>query len=206
MSTKNRNLYTGGFYHVFNRGVDKRITFYNEEDFERFLNYLIKCNSIFSYRRRNYLKDRPLVRLHAYCLMNNHFHLFVEQVEERGIERFMQKIGTGYAGYFNKKYQRSGRLFEMVYKSEHIEHDPQFLHISRYIHMNPLDLIQKGWKKRGVIDTDRAEKFLEEYPWSSYKIYLGEPSNIVDPFFILSQFESVNDYRSFIGRWFLKRS
>ena len=136
------------YYHIYNRGVDKRTLFKNTQDYAVFLNYLkeylsplpekhpqrqIAVNNK-DYQCRNYCNSVILI---AYCLMINHFHLLIKQTAARNIELFMRSFATRYASYFNKRYQRSGTLFEGPYKAVLIDSDEQLLHLSRYIHLNP---------------------------------------------------------------------
>jgi len=109
-----RKIELGGFYHIYNRGVEKRTVFCDNEDNIMFLHHLYALNNKESlpnlYKERTLvIPDRePLVTIHGFCLMKNHYHLLVEEIEEGGISKFMQKIGTGYTMYFNKKYERTG--------------------------------------------------------------------------------------------------
>ena len=136
------------YYHIYNRGVDKRTLFKNTQDYAVFLNYLkeylsplpekhpqrqIAVNNK-DYQCRNYCNSVILI---AYCLMTNHFHLLIKQTDARNIELFMRSFATRYTSYFNKRYQRSGTLFEGPYKAVLIDSDEQLLHLSRYIHLNP---------------------------------------------------------------------
>ena len=92
-------------------------------------------------------KEKPLVSILSYCLMPNHFHLILYEHTENGISKFMGKLLTAYSMYFNKKYDRSGPLFTHPFRSEHINNDSQYMYIFSYIHLNPLSIIQKNWKK-----------------------------------------------------------
>ena len=141
-----------GYYHIYNRGVEKRIIFQDEQDYKVFLAYLkvylnpptkpgnriviIKNKTFKTYTRplNNYHQQLDLL---SYCLMPNHFHLLVRQNENRIIESFMRSLSTKYSVYFNKRYDRVGSLFQGPYKAVLIEHDNQLLHLSRYIHLNP---------------------------------------------------------------------
>lgn len=146
---------TGEFYHVYNRGTDKRTIFSDENDFTRFFESMLEFNtlepigSLFenSFRKKNQLggsasketiKDtkEKLVNIVAYCLNPNHFHLILQQVAERGIEKFMQRLGTGYTMYFNNKYDRSGSLFQGRFKAVHIDSNEYLLHVSAYVNLN----------------------------------------------------------------------
>ncbi len=136
------------FYHVFNRGTDKRRVFLTKKDYERFLSLLYVCNSDTAIHlsdiphptlANTLARERgdPLVEIGAYCLMPNHFHLLIRQREEDGIGRFMQKVITGYTMYFNRKNDRTGVLFQGRYKAVHAEEDTHLKYLLSYIHLNP---------------------------------------------------------------------
>ena len=138
----------GEYYHVFNRGVEKRDIFLDTEDLERFLESVQAFNSVetvgslFEHRFNKMrapngeaMQER-LVELISYCLNPNHFHLLLRQVAERGIQKFMQKLGTGYTNYFNERYKRTGALFQGRYKAVHVGSNEQLLHTSVYVNLN----------------------------------------------------------------------
>ena len=136
------------FYHIFNRGNDKRNVFNDKFDFYRFLqsmhefNLLEPIGSIYEYSFiKDEVKDRAskkgnLVNFVAYCLNPNHFHLILQQIADKGIEKFMQRLGTGYSKYFNKKYKKSGSLFQGTFKARHIDSNEYLLHLSAYVNLN----------------------------------------------------------------------
>ncbi len=207
------------FYHIFNRGVEKRIIFNETNDYLRFVRSLFEFNDELSVEDIRYqifndpIKEleirRPrklLVDIACFCLMPNHFHLVLNQLKEGGISKFMQKLGNGYTKYFNTKYERSGVLFQGTFKTVPILTDAQLLHISRYIHLNPVELIESQWKERGVEDWRKVQKFLESYQWSSYLDYIGQKnfSYLVNPRFISEQFKSAGEYKKFIKIWVIK--
>jgi len=134
--------------------------------------------------------------------MPNHFHLILTPLVENGIQKFMRKVGTGYAMYFNEKYKRSGSLFENRYKAILINSDSYFLHLTRYIHLNPVKLLYPDWKERKV-KWGKIEKFLKDYRWSSLPFYLGivKNSNILNSKLIEKHLEvKIGDaYERFIG-------
>ncbi len=161
------------FYHVFNRGVDKRKVFMENKDYSRFLfglrdfndenssinlcrRIIVENNSVSVGHRmslKTKQKDRkPVIKIHCSCLMPNHFHLILEQLEENGISKFMQKLGIGYTKYFNQKYERSGVLFQGKFKAVLIDRDEYLNYLKQYIYMNPLDLFELGWKENGLKD------------------------------------------------------
>lgn len=196
---------TNGFYHLYNRGVDKRNIFEDNKDHTVFLHYL-----------RYYLspkkeKENPLPRtilqknlageinLLTYCLMPNHFHLLVKQKSERAIEAFLRCLATSYVIYFNKRYNRVGHLFQGTYKAVLVENEEQLLYLSRYIHRNPLG-------HQSIPNSASLKKILESF-YSSYKDYLGgRTTSWVRPELILSYFRrtcsrTANDllsYQSFV--------
>lgn len=169
------------FYHLINRGVDKRPIAQDDEDRVRFIHDLFVMNdrqSVLNFelpdRQHQTRRRKLLVRLHAFCLMGNHYHLLVSEVAPKGISIFMKKLNMGYAKYFNKKYERSGALWQGKFKKKRIERDAHFMYIPYYIHLNPLDFVMPEWREGKVRDTNEALKCLEKYRWSSHLDYLGE--------------------------------
>lgn len=170
------------FYHVYNRGTERRETFLDDADRARFITQLVVFNDVDSARkdlriRRSVIssaRPKPYANLVAFALMPNHFHLLLEQVEDDGVTRLMQRLGTGYTMYFNKRHSRTGRLFEMTYKALGVEDDGYFTHLTRYIHLNPLELAEPDWKSCGVADPRKSLEYLAKYPWSSAQHYLGK--------------------------------
>lgn len=146
----------------------------------------------------------PLVEIVAYCLMPNHFHLLLREVEEGGVSKFMQKLTTGYTMYFNKRHDRNGSLFQGRFKATHVADDRYMRYLISYIHLNPIKLIEPKWKEIGITDKTRAEQYLGEYAQSSYMDYLGRkrPENI-----ILTQeaspeyFSTGADFKTFVTEW-----
>ena len=147
------------YYHIYNRGVEKRNVFMNPKDLGRFLKSIKEFNttnligSIAEKARRNTreLSSRfgKLVNIIAYCLNQNHFHFILEPVAENGIEKFMHRLATGYTNYFNEKYKRSGALFQGRYKAKHISSNEYLLHLGVYVNLN--NLIHKGLNKNWMI-------------------------------------------------------
>ncbi len=139
------------YYHVYNRGVEKRKIFLDEQDFTVFLGLLKKylgedepkAKMPRSVNRHRVPKLTDEVRLLTYCLMPNHFHLLLFQYSQDGVQKLMRRVMTGYAMYFNNRYDRVGSLFQGPYKASHITKDSYLLHISRYIHLNPAEY--KSW-------------------------------------------------------------
>lgn len=175
----------GEIYHILNRGVDKRNIFLKDEDYFRFIHDLYEFNdespALNIYYRRSYgfgnhkdkLDRKIIVDILAFCLLPNHFHLLVRQIQDGGIQNFMKKIGAGYANYFNIQNRRTGTLFEGRFKAVLIKSDQHLLHLPYYIHLNPLDLYESSWRERKIKNYKKAIEFLENYRWSSLPDYLG---------------------------------
>ena len=173
------------FYHLYNRGTDKRAIFLDEKDYNRFMTLLFTANSSNAIHLSNYdwkdfkslfqlKRKETLVDIGSYCLMPNHFHLLVHEKVENGITNFTQKLLTAYSMYFNKKYSRTGSLFEGRFKARHADDDQYLKYLFSYIHLNPIKLIDSQWKENGISSRERAEKYLTQYPYSSYKDYMGD--------------------------------
>jgi putative transposase len=171
------------FYHVYNRGTDKRKTFTENADCARFVHDLFEFNDTAhapEYNRRahvghpmSHMREK-LVDIHAWCLMPNHYHLLLSPRTENGIALFMKKVNMGYSKYFNEKYERTGSLWQGKYKKLLIERDAHFLYIPYYIHLNPLDLAFPEWREGKVRDAGKALAYLSRYRWSSHLDYLGD--------------------------------
>ena len=174
----------GEWYHCFNRGVDKRNVFENEHDANRFLMLLYLANGVESVGLYNIQKPmlkkvlqshrgNQLVSIGAYCLMPNHFHLLLKEVTDGGISIFMRKLGIAYAMYFNAKNDRVGNLFIRPFRSRHVGTDRYFQRVLEYIHCNPAELYESGWKSGKVRNLNLLEKKLVEYPYSSFGSYVN---------------------------------
>ena len=185
MSIRKTNLVQGEYYHIYNRGNSKQKIFNDKEDYLRFISLLYISNTNESFNLYDLARDKNfnlyeikrnnlLVNIGAYCLMPNHFHILIKEIEEGGISKFMQKIGTAYSMYYNKKYERSGGLFEGKFKSQHADTDRHLKYLFSYIHLNPIKLIQKDWKEKGIRNIKEAKDYLSKYSFSSYLDYIGE--------------------------------
>ncbi len=183
---------TGEYYHIYNRGIDKRVIFKSQRDYERFMMLLYIANSAEkrSFRLDDILnkqhkkfhevlllnKGTSLVSIGGWCLMSNHFHLLVRQDVDGGITKFMKKLGVGYAMYFNIKYQRKGALFGGLFKSKLIGVDDIYMrHLFGYVHLNPLDIGFSGWEENiDTYNTKEMRNFLASYRYSSHADYVGK--------------------------------
>ncbi|MEK7177516.1 MAG: transposase [Patescibacteria group bacterium] len=211
MPAKNsvKTYISNGFYHIYNRGVEKRKIFLDEQDYRVFLSYLklylspveetiesTNKNSNLDYEeksskifRLNELKNFfNKIKLISYVLIPNHFHLELQQIGIKDIENFMRCLITKYTMYFNKKYKRVGPLFQGRYKAVSIFGNESLLDLSIYIHLNPLELLTK-------------EQLLESYQWSSYPAYIGNHEvKWLSKELVLSSFKGRESYRSFLMR------
>ncbi|GBE04808.1 transposase IS200 like protein [bacterium BMS3Abin10] len=200
-------------YHIFNRGVDKRDVFLDDQDYFRFIHNLFEFNDEEPALNVNYYFDpktmtvssrlapkdskprKNLVEIMAFALMPNHFHLLVKQKSDGGITKFMRKLGTGYTNYFNKKYERSGVLFQGKFKAVMLDKQEHLQYLPTYIHLNPLGL---NYGSRTSIDWRKGMKFLEEYRWSSFPDYIGKKNfpSVTQRDFILEMFGGEKQYKN----------
>ncbi len=211
----------GEIYHIVIRAIDGINLFRGRGDYFRMIHDLFEFNNlspvistqrVFYHRNKNETGSDPvsferrerklLVEILTFCLMPNHVHLLVRQLQDDGIRKFMQKFG-GYATYFNKKYQRKGHLFQGRYGAVHVKDDRQLMTVFVYIHTNPIAILYPGWKEKGIKDAERAIKFLGEYRWSSYLDYLGAKNfpSITNRDFLTNLMGGQNDCREFIEDW-----
>jgi putative transposase len=185
-------------YHIYNRGVEKRKVFMDDNDYLRFVHDLFEFNDeqpVLSSNIRlcarkpsraqestasqcleigtpNIKRKRKLlVDILAFCLMPNHFHILLRQRVDNGVSKFMQKF-LGYTMYFNEKYKRVGPLFQGKFKAVLVENEAHHLHIPNYIHLNPLGLLVSE-SRNTKINCEDALEFLKNYRWSSFRDYIG---------------------------------
>ncbi len=192
------------YYHIFNRGNNKQKIFFNNNDYDRFVKLLYLCNTKINFNFRDDIiknkidaydfdRGKPIVSIGAWVLMPNHFHLYIK-ISPRShlgkvgqmdaISYFIQKLCTSYSMYINKKHERTGKLFEGVFRSTHIENDEQAKYNFSYIHLNPVKLIDPLWKENGIKNLDKTLDFLGKYKWSSYLDFkkIQRPENkIISP-------------------------
>lgn len=194
----------GEFFHCYTRGIDKRITFQDTHDYERFLQALYICNNTDPFDRdsiSNYFHDsilkldrgEQLVSIVAYCLMPNHYHLVLQEITEGGIVRFMQKVGTMYTMYFNAKNDRVGGLFIGPFRSKHIDNDQYLKKVVSYIHLNPAELFEPEWKGGKVRDIKTLETQLRSYRFSSLPDYSG-PARSEHRILDWNSIRNINDF------------
>ena len=217
---RNIRFVNEGIYHVYNRSVEKREIFVDDQDRFRFIHDLFEFNDeapavnlyykrplIQSYeakpRKIEQQKRKLLVEILAFVVMPNHFHLLLRQIKENGISNFMHKLGTGYTMYFNQKYERAGSLFQGTYKAILVNQEAHFIHLPYYIHLNPLDLKFPEWRDREIKNYKQAMKFLENYRWSSFLDYIGKKNfpSVTQREFLNEFFEGPENYKKDVMKW-----
>lgn len=197
----------GEHYHIYGRGTGKQIIFLDTRDYVRFLFLILYfqspiiiynigsiINSFIKYKTfrisknssEQILKQRS-VKLVAFTLMPNHFHLIVLELKEGGISEYMQRVLTAYSKYFNIKYKKSGHVFQGPFQATHIDKDEYLLHLSAYIHRNQREIIK--WKNKE-----------HDYPWSSYQDCIKENrwGEFLENNIIIDRFKNKNEYRHFV--------
>jgi len=187
----------GEYYHIFNRGTDKRTIFNEPNDSGRFFQSMIEFNAekpIGSIYENSFRKettdvvkpDKPLVSFLAYCLNPNHYHFILRPLSDKGIERFMHRLGTGYTNYFNEKYKRNGVLFQGKFKATHIDTNEYLLHVSAYVNLN-FKIHQLG---------SPASKLVVKSSWEEYVSKPGG-EDMCDKDIIIGQFKKSHHYKKF---------
>jgi len=202
----------GEYYHVYNRGVEKRNIFIKDRDWIRFHNLLYLANDTKSFRFpilgneffNTIDRGDPIVAVGAYVLMPNHFHILIKEIVQDGISQFMKKLTTGYSMYFNKVNDRVGPLFQNRFKAEHVGNDEYLKYLYAYIHLNPIKLIDPKWKENGIKNYNNSLKFLRQYRYSSYDDYTG--INRKEGIILLKKefpdyFLGMYAFKSFVNDW-----
>lgn len=229
MAKKNVQLINEEIYHICYRAVGDSVIFNDENDYYRgifSLYELNNANAVSIWLRRIQRKKEKLlqgrtsqfsekdannsvpirdifVEILAFCFMPNHIHLLLKQLKDGGISQFMQKVGGGYANYFNKKHNRKGHLFNR-FKAFHIATNDQLKNVVTYIHCNPISLIEPGWKENGIKNPKAVLDFLENtYRWSSYWDYLGKKNfpSVTNRDFILGVMDGSNGIKEAVRSW-----
>lgn len=190
------SLVEGEYYHIFNRGVDKRTIFKDNDDFSRFLLSMVEFNSVepigsifeHSFKQKPKLghpvsksnkKHKPLVEFVVFCLNKNHFHFILKQLVKDGITKFMHKLTMGFSKYFNERNERSGSLFQGRFKSVHVKSNEQLIHLSAYVNLNNI--------VHGYTNNNQFK--------SSWGEYLLNGKGICNKDIVIGQFKNIHDYR-----------
>ncbi len=205
MSLRNQSFAPGEYYHLYNRGTEKRKIFLDKKDYEHFLFLMYICNSVKSMELRkigkNFDRQETIVDIGAYCLMPNHLHILIREKIENGISKYMLKLMTAYSMYFNKKYERTGKLCEGKFKSAYISNDKYLKYLYSYIHLNPTKIIDRNWKEKKKQNVAKLLKYTFKYPFSSLKEYLNLKFMILNPLEFPAYFKKPNDHKKELFEW-----
>lgn len=182
MSTRKVLFVPGEYYYIHNRGNGSQNIFREERDYEHFARLLFACNQKANFKLDSVGRDKDLfsiekkdrlVDIVAYSLLPGHFHLLITEVSEGSISKFMQKLSTAYVMYHNKKYKRTGTLFEGKFKSEHADTDRKLKYIFSSIHLSPMKITEKNSSAGETEEKNFILRYLKSYPYSSFIDYLG---------------------------------
>ena len=211
------------YFHIYNRGNSKQKIFLNDRDKSHFIKLLYLSNSKKNFNFRDDIIDKKidawdfergetLVSIGAWVLMPNHFHIYItspspgegEKDDNSNIVLFMHKLSMSYVKYFNKKYNRTGALFEGRFKSTYVKDDNQAKYLFSYIHLNPVKLIEPRWKEEGIKDINATLAHLNNYKWSSYDDHRGidrQENKILQLDSFPEYFSDIRDFNSEIFSW-----
>lgn len=205
MALRKQIFAPGEYYHLYNRGTERRTIFLDEQDYRHFLFLMYICNTEKSITLRsigeNFDRGETIIDIGIFCLMPNHFHLVVREKIDNGISTYMRKLLTAYSMYFNKKYKRTGKLYEGVFKSIHVAKDTYMKYLYSYTHLNPAKLIDKNWKEKRSQPTIKLLEFIFEYQYSSLKEYSDEKFKIINPAQFPDYFKKPDDHRKELFEW-----
>ena len=227
MPRRKEQFVNGEIYHIIVKGIDENVIFKDIDDHYRGIFSIYEFNNtkpVVIFKRRQKIKafknrfqkfsrgrastdfpdERdPLVEILAFCFMPNHIHLLLRQLKDDGITKFMSKVGTGYGGYFNRKYSRQGYVFQKRFTAVHIKTNEQLKTVFVYIHTNGISLIEPKWKEIGIKNPEKVIKFLEDYKWSSYPDYIGKKNfpSVTDREFMLNIMGGEKGCREFVESW-----
>lgn len=204
MAERKVKFVEGEIYHVYNRGNFRHEIFHDKQDYDRFKKIMyiangekrFKFKDILKYENNlyNFKKGDEEVCIFAYVLMPNHFHLLV-QIKNRaidtgdrkslvnknlnnGLSNFMKRLTSAYSMYYNRKYRKTGGLFEGKFKAEHVLRFEYFKYLFSYIHLNPIKLFQSDWKEIGILDAKRTNEFINNFEHSSFREYFSEDKRV----------------------------
>lgn len=190
-------------YHVFNRSIARLPIFIEKNDYERVLDLInyyrfskpplrfshykrLSIEQKVEFKKSFMIDENSMLEILAYCIMPNHFHFLLKPKKDNAVSDFMRNLQNSYSKYFNTKRERTGSLFQFMFKAVRMETDQQLLHVSRYIHLNP------------VTSYLREIEDLEFYEWSSFKDYVFNTNSFVNKEMVLGGFKSEQDYRKFV--------
>jgi len=214
-------------YHVVLRAIDENLIFKDTDDYYRgiFSIYEFNTTKPVSIKEQRKIRTRikkaargltsgnsvvfekdereKMVEILSFCFMPNHIHLLLKQLKNNGVTDFMRKVGTGYAGYFNRKYNRKGHVFQNRFLAVLIKDDNQLKIVFTYVHANPISLIEPNWKEVGIKESEKTIGFLENYKWSSYQDYIGKKNfpSVTERKFLSEIMDKEQGCKNFIENW-----
>ncbi len=204
MAERKQEFAIDEYYHLYNRGTEKKIIFQDKHDYHHFLFLMYICNTKKSLILRdigkNFDRGKTIVDIGAYCLMPNHFHILVREKVEFGISTYMRKLMTAYSMYFNKKYTRTGKLYEGVFKATLCEEDRYLKYLYSYIHLNPAKLIDKNWRD-AKMKSNKLLDYVFSYPYSSLSEYVNLEYKITNPSAFPFYFNRPIDHKRELFEW-----
>lgn len=202
MTTHSPKLTTGEIYHVYNRTIGKENIFISQRNLSKFIQVINYYRYNQSFKLSKFLSlpyqiqeeillsrknKQPIVEIFAFALMPNHFHFLIRQLENKGITHFASNIQNSFAKYYNLITDRVGGLFQRSFKAKRIQTAEEFIHVSRYIHLNPVT--------SGLIEFEK----LIDYPWTSFSWYIFKSNNIfISKEYILNHFKRIERYVNFV--------
>ena len=211
----------GEYYHIYDRTIFNTPVFKDNKNCVRLMQAFLLANSTQSSQAFQFLRDnqkatienaleitkkgKQLVDVICFAIMPDHYHMLLREKIEGGITSFIHKCNISVAKYINTKTERHGPLFEGLFKSKHVTNNNYLLHLSLYIHLNPLDfLVGKGWREHKIQNWNQIRDKLIYYPYSSLKNFLNknhEDKIISGAEIITDQFKDVKEYKSFLRDW-----
>lgn len=211
-------LATEEIYHLCNKAVDNKPIFSSARECQYFLETAFLVNTtdkrLLDWRRGHLRSSgkvvsehyEPLVEIYALSLMPDHFHIVVKQLIDNGIAYFCHRLCNSFARAYNIVHKRKGRLFVGSYRAVHLQSDAQAAHIFTYVHGNPLDVIDLGWRSGEIKNWKKARAFLQNYLWSSLGVYAGTGADpllekIINKDFARDYFSNSEDYYESIRDW-----
>ncbi len=224
MPYRKEQLINGKIYHTVIKGIDENLIFKDIDDYYRGIFSIYEFNNakqvvirdrrqaraqikklLKTYRDPTSVVDfrDKLVEVLTFCFMPNHLHLLLRQLKDNGITKFMAKLGTGYGGYFNRKHDRKGYVFQNRFIAVYIKNDKQLKDVFTYIHTNPISLIESKWKEKGIQNSEKVIRFLENYKWSSYQDYIGKKNfpSITEKDLILKMMGGEQGCKELVENW-----
>ena len=204
------------YFHLYNFGVDKRVIFNDQEDYDRFEAYLYLLNAVESARAANFFvpgreenifnsaRGELLISIGAFSISSHDFHLIVSPEAESGIPKFMQKLQTAYTMYFNRKYPREGSLFQSAYRSEDIHSDDELKYFFAYVHLRPAQILS-GYMEPSALQFEELISVARNYRYSSINEYTTEKFVITSPRTFPKYFRTANPHTRLYS-WFNKKN